>query len=380
LDFFLNLKMRKVKFLLYLISFTFIGVSCGEGEDNDKVDLPSDLEVVVNKEANGLVRLTLNATNANFFLVNFGIPDSDFVRVTGNEVSNTYTDPGRYNISVQAHASDTEFITSFSIITFTNAELGIEFPKNGFESPLEYAGYEMVWNDEFEGNTLSDDWVFEIGDGCPALCGWGNNELQYYRTENTEVREGFLVIKATQENFGGKNYTSSRIKTQEKQSFKYGRIDIRAALPKGQGIWPALWMLGDNITELGWPACGEIDIMEMVGGSQDGRDNTVHGTVHWDSNGNWANFGGSTRLEQGIFNDKFHVFSIIWDDSKIVWLLDNVPYHEIDTTPQGLNEFRESFFFLFNIAVGGNWPGSPDGSTVFPQQMAVDYVRVFQKN
>jgi hypothetical protein len=372
--------MRKIKFLLYLVFFAFIGLSCSEGEDNDVINLPSDLDVLVNKEANGLVRLTLNATNANFFLVNFGIPDSDFVRVTGNEVSNTYTDPGRYNISVQAHASDTEFITSFSIVTFTNAELGIEFPKNGFESPLEYAGYEMVWNDEFEGNTLSDDWVFEIGDGCPTLCGWGNNELQYYKRENTEVREGFLVIRATQENFGGKNYTSSRIKTQEKQSFKYGRIDIRAALPKGQGIWPALWMLGDNITELGWPACGEIDIMEMVGGSQDGRDNTVHGTVHWDSNGAWANFGGSTRLEQGIFNDKFHVFSIIWDDSKIVWLLDNVPYHEIDTTPQGLNEFRESFFFLFNIAVGGNWPGSPDGTTVFPQQMAVDYVRVFQKN
>jgi hypothetical protein len=372
--------MRKIKFLLYLVFFAFIGLSCSEGEDNDVVNLPSDLEVLVNKEANGLVKLTLNATNANFFLVNFGIPDSDWVRVNGNEVTNTYTDPGRYNISVQAHASDTEFITSFSIVTFTNAELGIEFPKNGFESPLEYAGYEMVWNDEFEGNTLSDDWVFEIGDGCPTLCGWGNNELQYYKRENTEVREGFLVIRATQENFGGKNYTSSRIKTQEKQSFKYGRIDIRAALPKGQGIWPALWMLGDNITELGWPACGEIDIMEMVGGSQDVRDNTVHGTVHWDSNGNWANFGGSTRLEQGIFNDKFHVFSIIWDDSKIVWLLDNVPYHEIDTTPQGLNEFRESFFFLFNIAVGGNWPGSPDGTTVFPQQMAVDYVRVFQKN
>jgi hypothetical protein len=136
--------MRKIEFLLYLVSFAFIGLSCSEGEDNDVINLPSDLEVLVNKEANGLVRLSLNATNANFFLVNFGIPESDFVRVNGNEVSNTYTDPGRYNISVQAHASDKEFITSFSIVTFTNAELGIEFPKNGFESPLEYAGYEMV--------------------------------------------------------------------------------------------------------------------------------------------------------------------------------------------------------------------------------------------
>jgi beta-glucanase (GH16 family) len=371
--------MRKIKFLLYLVSFSFFCISCTDGEEENSVDLPSNLEVLVSKEDNGLVRLTLNALNSKFFLVNFGISAGDWVRVSGNEVTYTYTDPGRYNISVQAHSTESDFITAFSFLTLSNADLGFEFPQNGFESPEEYEGYQMVWNDEFEGNSLSEDWVFELGDGCPGLCGWGNNELQYYRRENTEVREGYLVIKALQENFGGKNYTSSRIKTQGKQSFKYGRIDIRAALPKGQGLWPALWMLGDNIPEVGWPFCGEIDIMEMVGGSQDGKDNTVHGTVHWASNGNWANYGGSKRLDQGIFNDKFHVFSIIWDETRIVWLLDNVKYHEIDTTPQDLNEFRESFFFLFNIAVGGNWPGSPDGTTVFPQQMAVDYVRVFQK-
>ncbi|MFD2202504.1 glycoside hydrolase family 16 protein [Shivajiella indica] len=372
--------MNKIKFLHYLIIFSFFFYSCGEGEDTVVEPLPSGLEVLISKEANGLVRLTLQAANTNYFMVNFGIPNSDWIRVNGNEVTYSYTDPGRYNIAVQAHSSESKFITAFSIITMSNSDLGFEFPQSGFESPLEYEGYQMVWNDEFEGNTLSEDWVFEIGDGCPALCGWGNNELQYYRRENTEVRDGYLIIKALQENFGGKNFTSSRIKTQGKKSFKYGRIDIRAALPKGQGLWPALWMLGDNITEVGWPFCGEIDIMEMVGGSQDGKDNTVHGTVHWASNGNWANYGGSKRLDQGILNDKFHVFSIVWDEGKIVWLLDNVAFHEIDTTPQDLNEFRESFFFLFNVAVGGNWPGSPDGTTEFPQQMAVDYVRVFQKN
>jgi beta-glucanase (GH16 family) len=139
-------------------------------------------------------------------------------------------------------------------------------------------------------------------------------------------------------------------------------------------------MLGDNIPQVGWPACGEIDIMEMVGGSASGRDNTVHGTVHWDNNGQYANFGGSVTLPQGIFNDKFHVFSVIWDENKIVWLLDNVPYHQIDTRPQALDEFRKPHFFLFNVAVGGNWPGSPDSSTSFPQQMVVDYIRVFQRN
>ncbi|EKB47337.1 glycoside hydrolase family 16 protein [Cecembia lonarensis] len=256
---------------------------------------------------------------------------------------------------------------------------GLPIPDTGFESPLSYEGYRLVWSDEFEGNSLSNDWVFDMGDGCPNLCGWGNNELQSYTRDNVRVENGHLIIQARRESSGGRDFTSSRIKTQGRQSFKFGRIDIRAALPKGQGIWPALWMLGDNIDRVGWPRCGEIDIMEMVGGSANGRDNTVHGTVHWDNNGSHAEFGGSVTLREGIFNDNFHVFSIIWDAEKIVWLLDNVPYHEIDIRPSGLDEFRESFFFLFNIAVGGNWPGSPDAATSFPQQMVVDYVRVFQK-
>jgi beta-glucanase (GH16 family) len=251
--------------------------------------------------------------------------------------------------------------------------------ENEFESPLSYEGYTLVWNDEFEGNSLSSDWVFDLGDGCPDLCGWGNNELQSYTQDNVRVQDGHLIIQARRERSGGRDYTSSRIKTKDKQSFKYGRIDIRAKLPKGQGIWPALWMLGDNIDQVGWPRCGEIDIMEMVGGNAFGRDNRVHGTVHWDNNGSHAEFGGHVTLNNGIFNDKFHVFSIIWDEAKIVWLLNDDPFHEIDTSPSGLDEFRESFFFLFNVAVGGNWPGSPDGTTTFPQQMVVDYVRVFQK-
>jgi beta-glucanase (GH16 family) len=162
-----------------------------------------------------------------------------------------------------------------------------------------------------------------------------------------------------------------------KKEFKYGRVDIRAALPKGQGIWPALWMLGSNFSDVGWPMCGEIDIMELVGG--DGKDNIVHGTTHWDNNGSYANYGGSYRLPTGIFNDEFHVFTIIWDESKIAWLVDDKQYHSIDISPAALSEFRQEFFFIFNVAVGGNWPGSPDGTTEFPQRMIVDYVRVFQQ-
>ena len=164
--------------------------------------------------------------------------------------------------------------------------------------------------------------------------------------------------------------------TRGKQSFQYGRVDIRAALPKGQGIWPALWMLGSNFTSVGWPASGEIDIMEMVGGS--GRENTVHGTVHWQHDGQHANFGGDVTLPSGTFNDEFHVFSIVWTSSRITWYMDNQEYHAIDTTPAQLSEFRNSFFFIFNVAVGGNWPGSPDNTTTFPQYLIVDYIRVFQ--
>lgn len=191
------------------------------------------------------------------------------------------------------------------------------------------------------------------------------------------MEDGYLVIQAKEEDFQGQDYTSSRIITEGKKEFKYGRFDIRARMPYGQGIWPAIWMLGSNFRQVGWPHCGEIDIMEMIGGQ--GREATVHGTVHWQSNQGYANFGHSRRLSDGTLADKFHVFSIIWDENSIQWLIDNEPYGSIDTTPSHLDEFREEFFFIFNVAVGGNWPGYPDDNTEFPQEMWIDYVRVFQQ-
>ena len=258
--------------------------------------------------------------------------------------------------------------------TITNDDTGFNFA--GYESPTSYSGYTLAWSDEFDGTSLNtNDWTYELGTGND---GWGNQELQYYREENTSIEEGNLVITAKEENFGGRNYTSSRLITLGKQSFEYGRIDIRAVLPEGQGLWPALWMLGANFPTVGWPSCGEIDIMEMVGG--DGKENTVHGTVHWDNNGSYANFGGSTTKNSGTFSDTYHVFSITWDETAIRWYVDNVEYHVIDITPAGLSEFRQDFFFILNVAVGGTWPGSPDATTTFPQEMVVDYVRVFDKN
>ena len=249
-------------------------------------------------------------------------------------------------------------------------------PAKGYTTPTTYPNLKMVWSDEFEGTNLNEKfWNYEIGNNN----GWGNNELQHYKKENTSVKDGYLIVEAKNESAGNQIYTSSRLTTQNKYNFKYGRVDIRAALPKGQGIWPALWMLGKNITTVSWPKCGEIDIMEMVGGNSGvGSDKTTYGTAHWDNNGTRALYGGNTKLTSGIFNDEFHVFSIVWDAQKIVWYLDDKQFHVIDTTPAGLSEFQEEYFLLVNLAVGGDWPGKPDGTTVLPQYLVVDYIRVFQ--
>lgn len=243
----------------------------------------------------------------------------------------------------------------------------------GYESPLTYSGYSLVWSDEFSGNTLNtNDWTHEIGNGCPNLCGWGNSELQSYRSQNTTVADGHLTIEAKQEASG--LYTSSRIKTQGKQFFKYGRIDIRAKIPRGNGLWPALWMLGESISSVGWPRSGEIDIMEMIGGS----NSTTLGTAHW-FNGGHNYTGGNTTIASGELADEFHVYSIIWTAQSISWYLDDdpQPFFVLDISPSELSEFRENFFFLFNIAVGGTLGGSVDNSNL-PQTMVVDYIRVFQ--
>ena len=249
-------------------------------------------------------------------------------------------------------------------------------PTEGPDSPLSYPNMTLVWQEEFEGNSLNlDSWTYEIGTG---QNGWGNNELQYYTDDNTSLIEGNLVITAKKENVGGREYTSSRIITEDKHSFQYGRIDVRAALPEGQGMWPAIWMLGSNFRTVGWPSCGEIDIMEMVGGN--GRENTVLGTAHWSNNGSHAEFGGTRTLPFGSFHGVYHVFSIVWNESSISWLVDNQQYHVLDITPAELDEFKNQFFFILNIAVGGNLPGPPNASTSFPQHLVVDYIRVFQEN
>lgn len=235
--------------------------------------------------------------------------------------------------------------------------------------------YQLVWSDEFDYSGLPDPgkWTFETGGG-----GWGNNELQYHtdRIENAEVKDSILVITARKESYGGRDYTSARIVTyNDGHWWKYGKIEARIKLPFGQGIWPAFWMLGRNFSSAGWPACGEIDIMEMIGG--EGGDNTVHGTAHWDHGGFHAQHGQSITLPSGIFADDFHIFSIEWNEQKILWRMDGTQFNALDITGDELSEFHGEFFIILNLAVGGSWPGSPDLTTVFPQELQVDYVRVY---
>jgi beta-glucanase (GH16 family) len=244
-------------------------------------------------------------------------------------------------------------------------------------------GYTLVWSDEFNGTTLDQTkWSYETGNNG----GWGNSELEYYtdRTENCNVQDSCLTITASNESYSGYSYTSARIKTQDKFSFQYGKIEARMKLPYGKGLWPAFWLIGDNISSVGWPACGESDIMEMIGGSGTGStgnpvsDSKVYGTLHWSQNGSEASAGGNYSLSAGRFADEFHLFGMIWTSKTVELYVDNTVYYQIDISPTALSAFQNKFFVIFNLAVGGNWPGNPDGTTVFPQTMQIDYVRVYQ--
>lgn len=339
-----------------------------------EVVLPANLNVNLSIST-GTVDVIAHADSANFYIFTFyENGDSTMIESKSGIATHTYAASGNYTVKTAAYTTAEHYIAEVDSFEINLNIGGTGAPTTGATSPISYNGYTLVWHDEFNGNALSADWTYDIGTGNG---GWGNNELQYYTNQNAIVSGGVLQITAKQEAMGGQSYTSSRIKTQGLQSWKYGRIDIRAALPKSQGIWPALWMLGDNITSVSWPACGEIDIMELIGGAGN-NDKTVHGTAHWSDNGTHAQYGNSYTLNSGIFADEFHVFSIVWNANSITWLVDNTVFNTISTTPAQLSEFQEKFFLIFNVAVGGNWPGSPDATTQLPQTMYVDYVRVFQ--
>jgi beta-glucanase (GH16 family) len=230
-----------------------------------------------------------------------------------------------------------------------------------------FAQWNLVWSDEFNGSSVGPDWVFETGAG-----GWGNNELEYYRAENASVSGGNLILTAKKENYGGASYTSVRMKTQGRKSWKYGKIEASIATPSFNGAWPAFWMLGDNISSVGWPKCGEIDIMEHVN-----TGNAEFGTIHWDNNGHQS-YSNNMNVNSGITG--FHKYTVIWTDQSIKWLVDDVQFAEANIANgiNGTEEFQKNFFILLNFAIGGQWPGYNIDNGAFPNQMKVDYVRVYQ--
>jgi beta-glucanase (GH16 family) len=246
--------------------------------------------------------------------------------------------------------------------------------------------YALVWSDEFEGpsGALVDatKWAHDLGGG-----GWGNQELETYtdRGRNASLTgDGSLAIQALRETFTGtdgitRDYTSARLKTQGRFEQAYGRFEARLKLPRGQGLWPAFWMLGSDIGTLGWPRCGEIDVMENIGR----EPSIVHGTLHGPGYSGASGVSGAFTLPGGArVADDFHVFAVEWEPSAIRWFVDGQLYQT--RTPADLPAgqrwvFDHPFFMILNVAVGGGWPGNPDATTVFPQAMLVDYVRVYER-
>ncbi|MBR4558583.1 MAG: glycoside hydrolase family 16 protein [Fibrobacter sp.] len=236
-----------------------------------------------------------------------------------------------------------------------------------------------LWNDEFDGDAIdTEKWTFEIGTGAS---GWGNNEWQYYtdRSENAYIKDGILHIRANKESFEGASYTSARMITKGKFSFTYGTIEARIALPVGKGIWPAFWMLGENIDQVSWPACGEIDIIEAVN-----DENIVYGTNHWQTEGHQADYGNNTGGFHGASTSlditEFHTYKFTWDEKLIAMYVDDFKYHEIsiEDNAGGTEAFHKPFFLLLNVAVAGNWPGFEVDDAQFPNEMLIDYIRVTQ--
>lgn len=283
-----------------------------------------------------------------------------------------------FHLVFDAGATQVELSKMSADIKIINDDTQLPYDTDDYTTPASYAGWKQSWADEFDGPAIDQSvWTHEIGNGDN---GWGNNELEYYTDapENSRIENGQLVIEARDDAWNGKKYTSARMITKGAKSFTYSRTDIRAKLPTGQGIWPALWMLGDNIDSKGWPACGEIDIMELIGN----QPASSHATVHFGADFSQHKYVGKNYTLSGeIFMDRFHVFSVVREPNHMWFYIDDILFFDFtskDTQGQPY-PFNQPFFFLFNVAIGGDWPGNPDATTVFPQEMLVDYIRVFEK-
>lgn len=346
--------------------FAFILLSCGGGGSSPIVDTsktPTNLVVNVvlvgannvnpNGDGSGAITVNFSATNATSYKVNFG--DGVVIETTSNSVNYIYTGSGlnSHTIFVSAYNQD-KFISK-------NATFILNIAPN------------LIFSDEFNDNGTPSPsrWTYDIGTGSN---GWGNNESEYYtnRADNIIVEGGLLKITAKRESLLGSQFTSARIKTQGLFSFKYGKVAVRAKLPAGGGTWPAIWMLGSSVTTAGWPACGEIDIMEHIGNDL-GR---VHSSIHTPSS-----YGGTINTATKLVSDvstAFHVYGLQWDADKIDFSIDDVVFYSYRPATKNTSTwpFDDNQFIILNVAMGGNFGGSIDPN--FTQAtMEIDYVRVY---
>ncbi|WP_202552301.1 family 16 glycosylhydrolase [Ginsengibacter hankyongi] len=327
-------------------------VSCSKGKSGDSGN-PTlgdvSINAIVNTDSSGDVSFTASAANAIGYNFDFG--DGTLQSVTDGKVTCKYAASGNYTVNVVA--SGTGGQSKSKSVTVT---VGVKL--------------NLVWSDEFNTPGAPDPtkWKYDIGTGSG---GWGNNELEYYtsRPENASISNGTLKIIANKESYNGSAYTSARMLTQGLYSFKYGKIEVMAKLPAGIGTWPAIWMLGNNISTVSWPACGEMDIMEQNGNQK----NTIYGTLHYPTQVNPYGDGATTNLPSA--SAAFHKYSAIWTPGSVKLLVDDVVFYTLTNT--NTLPFNQNFFIILNVAMGGNFGGTIDPAFT-TDKMEIDYVRVYQ--
>lgn len=364
---------------LFISLFMVLGFSCSSGDDSSDSTppggenpqpeeiIPSNLTLTVNKvgasgsnpngDGSGTILCTASATDAVTYGFRFG--DGQELMSTTGTMEYTYNSPGTnsYTIYVYAYSS-----TDHSISTSETINLYVDDT------------YQLVWSDEFDVDGAPDTskWGYNLGTG---QNGWGNNESQYYtdRPENVIVEDGYLKITAKREDYNGSEFTSARLLTQDKYEFTYGKMEIRAKLPTGGGTWPALWLLGANIDQVSWPACGEIDVMEHVGNNQDHVQSAIHTPSSY---GNTQNVGSQTVT--GV-STQFHVYELEWTPEKLVFSVDGNVHYTYQPANKNANTwpFDLDQFIIMNVAMGGGLGGTIDPNFM-ESTMEVDYVRVYQ--
>ncbi len=340
-------------------------MSCSSSDPNEEEtsklsDLTVEVEIVgssasnPNGDGSGEINVSFSAKNAKSYKVNFG--NGDVLETTSNKLSYTYVGSGTNTYQL-----------------FVSAYNGSEFISKG-ESVTIFVTQRMIFSEEFNysGTPDASKWTYDIGRGDN---GWGNSESQFYtnRPENVEVNNGILKITAKKENYEGASYTSTRMKTQGKFSFTYGKVEVRAKLPQGGGTWPAIWTLGSDVTSVGWPACGEIDIMEHVGNNA----NTIISAIHTPSS-----YGGTQNVATKSVptaTTEFHVYGLEWTREKLVFSVDGKVHYTYNPATKNASTwpFDSSQFLILNIAVGGTLGGTIDPDFV-SGTMEIDYVRVYQ--